>query len=65
MPGYYDDNFGHWEMDSDEDVEFYHEVQRKSVWKTCQGCGQRVKIMPDYAYCDSCASILERGGDLY
>lgn len=61
---YYDDNFGHWDMDSDEDVEFYHEVQRKSVTKKCQGCGRKVKLMPDYAYCDSCATKREQGWDL-
>jgi hypothetical protein len=62
---YYDDNFGEWDMSDEGSVEFYHQVQRASVRKKCKGCGETVKILPDYAYCNSCADILERGGDLY
>lgn len=61
---YYDDNFGHWNIDSEEDIEFYHSVQRESVLKKCEGCGRKVKLRPDYAYCNSCADIRERGGDI-
>jgi len=65
MPTYYDDNFGHWDMDDDpEMVDFYHRVQRESVWKKCQGCGRKVKLRPDYAYCNSCATKIEMGMDL-
>lgn len=65
MPSYYDDNFGHWEdMDDPDNVEFYRKVQRESVTKKCQGCGRKVKIMPDYAYCNSCADKRERGYDI-
>lgn len=66
MPrSYYDDNFGHWDdMDDPDMVEFYHEVQRESVSKKCAGCGRRVKIRPDYAYCNSCADKRERGMEL-
>ena len=65
MPGYYDDNFGWWEdMDDEDAIDFYHRVQAESVWKTCEGCGKRVKLRPDYGICNSCATILERGGDL-
>jgi hypothetical protein len=63
-PTYYDDNFGHWDMESEEDVEFYHRVQEESVFKKCQGCGRRVKLRPDYYICNSCADIAERGGEL-
>ena len=63
---YYDDNFGWWdEMDDPDNVEFYHQVQRENVEKVCQGCGCTVRLRPDYIYCNSCADILERGGDLY
>jgi hypothetical protein len=31
MPTYHDDNFGCYEIDSEEDLEFYHQVQRESV----------------------------------
>lgn len=65
---YYDDNFGHWEdmdgPDGDDNREFYRDVQRRSVRKKCKGCGRMVKILPDYAYCNSCADKIEKGYDL-
>ena len=48
----------------EDDIEFYFDVQRQSVEQRCKGCGQMVKIMPQYAYCDSCATKLEHGMDL-
>jgi rRNA maturation endonuclease Nob1 len=63
-PIYHDDNFGVWNIDSDDDVAFYHQVQRESRMKTCKGCGRRVRLRPDYAICNSCAERLENGGDL-
>ena len=42
MPGYYDDNYGWYEIESEEDIEFYHAMQRKSVKKECMGCGRKV-----------------------
>jgi rRNA maturation endonuclease Nob1 len=64
MASYYDDNYGWYEIDSDEDIDFYHQTQAQSVTKHCQGCGRLVKIRPDYAYCNSCAAKIERGMDL-
>jgi hypothetical protein len=65
MPrSYYDDNFGFYDIQDEDDIAFYHEMQRISVRKKCQGCGRMVKIKPDYAYCNSCATRLEQGGDL-
>jgi hypothetical protein len=58
---FYDDNFGRYEIDGEDDVEFYNEMQRLSVRKKCQGCGRMVKIKRDYAYCNSCAEKRERG----
>lgn len=58
---FYDDNFGHWNMDDDDDLEFYNQVQRQSVSKKCEGCGRTVRILPHYAYCNSCADKIERG----
>ena len=58
---YYDDNFGHYNIESDEDVAFYHQMQRLSVLKKCQGCGQMVRIKRDYAFCNSCADYIENG----
>lgn len=61
----YDDNFGHWHDTDDADTRaFYRQVQRTNVRKTCRGCGRKVNIQPQYAYCNGCADILERGGDL-
>lgn len=61
---YYDDNFGTYEIQDEEDIEFYRQTQKQSVWKKCQGCGRRVHIKPDYGYCNSCAEKLERGLDV-
>jgi hypothetical protein len=60
---YYDDNFGHYEINDESDVEFYHQVQKESRRKKCQGCGQMVRLRPDYAYCNACADRAERGGE--
>jgi hypothetical protein len=64
MPTFYDDNFGHWEIQDQDDVDFYFAVQRESKEKTCQGCGRIVRLRPDYAYCNSCADKIEMGADL-
>jgi hypothetical protein len=64
MPTYYDDNFGHYEIEGPEDVEFYFSVQARSTEKTCDGCGQRVKLMPQYGYCNACATKREQGWDI-
>jgi len=65
MTSYYDDNFGHWEDMNDPDmVDFYYQVQRESVTKICIGCGRKVRLRPDYVYCNSCANKLERGFDI-
>lgn len=65
MTEYFDDNFGRWDDMNDPDmVEFYHQVQEESVEKECQGCHRKVKIRPQYAYCNSCADKIERGMDI-
>ena len=62
---YYDDNFGEWEdMDEEDNIRFYQECQERSVEKRCAGCGRLVKILPHYAYCDSCATKREQGWDI-
>lgn len=63
MP-YYDDNFGFYEIESQDDIDFYHRVQKESVTKKCLGCKRRVKLRPDYAYCNSCADKREKGYDI-
>lgn len=64
MASYYDDNYGWYEIESPEDVEFYHQTQRESVRKKCKGCGRIVKIKREYAYCNSCADKIEKGYDI-
>jgi uncharacterized OB-fold protein len=62
---FYDDNYGWWEgMDNPDMVEFFERTQQESVEKRCKGCGRMVFIRPNYDICNSCATVLERGGDL-
>jgi rRNA maturation endonuclease Nob1 len=63
-PTYYDDNYGHYDIESDDDVEFYHKMQARSIQKKCSGCGRMVKIKKEYAYCNRCADKIERGEDV-
>ena len=60
-----DDNFGVYSIEDEDGLNFYHEVQRESVWKNCNACNRRVKLRPDYGICNACAETLERGGDPY
>ncbi len=63
-PQFYDENFGHWDdMDDPDTVRFYKQVQRESVMKNCRICNRRVKLRPEYDICNTCADILEHGGD--
>jgi hypothetical protein len=64
MSAYYDDNFGHWnDMDQEENLAFYRQVQKTNVWKVCSCCGRKVKIQPHYDKCNSCADKIEKGLD--
>ena len=65
MSTYYDDNFGQYDIRDEEDIEFYFKIQKTNVEKECNRCGRLVMIQPHYAICNSCADILERGGDCY
>ena len=60
---YCDDNFGCRELETEEDVEWYHQVQSESVWKKCDRCGRRVKLRKSYGTCNNCMEMLERGLD--
>ena len=61
MASYYDDNFGHWEINDEEDVEFYHKMQQESELKTCADCERKVFISYRYSICNTCADRRERG----
>jgi rRNA maturation endonuclease Nob1 len=63
MASYYDDNYGWYDIQDEEDIAFYHRTQAQSVEKKCQGCGRTVRIKPEYGYCNSCADKIERGID--
>lgn len=58
---YYDDNFGVYDIESEEDIEFYHQMQKMSVEKICVDCGKTVRIKYDYEVCNSCAERREQG----
>ena len=60
-----DDNFGTYDIEDEDDLDFYRQMQDESVWKTCTACKRRVKLRPSYGMCNGCAEILERGGDPY
>jgi len=64
MNRYYDDNYGWYDIQDQDDVDFYFEMQRKSVWKRCEGCQRRVKLHPDYSICHECATKREQGWDI-
>jgi len=61
---YVDDNFGTYEMEDQDDCDFYFQVQAESVEKECLGCERKVMLRPDYAYCNSCATKREQGWDI-
>lgn len=63
MTTYYDDNFGHYDIQSQDDIEFYMKVQKESVWKKCSRCKRKVKLRPEYSICNSCAEKIEKGMD--
>ena len=63
MSGFYDDNFGDWDMEDEGSLEFYRQVQNESVEKTCSICGNTVRLRPQYDKCNTCMDRMERGGD--
>ncbi len=64
MITYYDDNFGHWDIEDEDDMEHYRRMQETNVEKECAGCHRMVMLQPQYGYCDSCATKIEQGWDI-
>ena len=64
MSSYYDDNFGWYNIEDEDDVSFYHKMQAESVLKICNGCGRTVKLRRQYGYCNSCANAMDLGLDI-
>ena len=61
MTGYYDDNYGWYEIDCEEDIDYYFYVQANAKEKTCAICKRKVMLMPHYNKCDSCMRKIEGG----
>ncbi len=61
MAAAYDDNFGFWDIDCEEEKAFFEHVQRQSVEKTCDRCDRPVRLMPSKTLCASCLIALECG----
>ena len=57
----YEDNFGFWDVGEQEEQAFFDHVQRESLPKTCDRCGQRVRLLPSKMLCASCVTALECG----
>ena len=60
MATYYDDNFGHYNIESEEDIEFYHEVQKDSFRTICRQCDGVFMLKRGYNLCNGCADANER-----
>ena len=67
MSDAYNDCFGSYEPEPDDDLEeremFRHHVNENAVEKICVGCGRKVKLLPHYDVCDGCADLREQGAD--
>ena len=61
MAAVYEDNFGFWDIDGQEEQAFFEDVRRQSVQKTCERCDRRVRLMPSKTLCASCLTALECG----
>jgi hypothetical protein len=57
----YDDNFGFWNIDGQEEQAFFDYVQGQSVQKICVRCQHRVRLTPPKTLCASCVTALECG----
>jgi hypothetical protein len=60
-PAVYEDNFGFWDIDGQEEQAFFEYVQRQSVKKTCDRCERPARLMPSKTLCASCVTALECG----
>ena len=57
----YEDNFGFWEIDCQEESAFFAHVQSQSVRASCQRCRRPVRLMSTKTICAACVSALECG----
>jgi hypothetical protein len=61
MAAEYEDNFGFWCIDGQEERAFFEHVQRQSIGAICTRCRRRVRLMPQRTLCAACAYALEYG----
>jgi hypothetical protein len=61
MAAVYEDNFGFWDIDGQEEDAFFDYVQRQSVKRICDRCDRPVRLMPSKTLCASCVTALECG----
>jgi hypothetical protein len=61
MAAVYEDNFGFWDIDGQEEQAFFEDVRRQSVQKTCDRCERPVRLIPSKTLCASCVTALECG----
>ncbi len=61
-----DDDFDEPEelYDPEGNVVWSASYEGQFVERTCVGCSEKFRGMPDHGYCNSCADIRERGGML-
>jgi hypothetical protein len=64
MPVLYDDNFGYWQVDDAEELEFFKHVQSQSIGRSCERCRGAVRLMAPKLLCAPCISALECGAPL-
>lgn len=61
MAAVYDDNFGFWHIDEQEEQAFFEYVQSQSTQKTCCRCKSRARLLAHKTLCASCVAALECG----
>lgn len=61
MAAVYEDNFGFWDIDGQEEQAFFEHVLSQSVEKTCERCQRPARLMPAKTLCASCVTALECG----
>ncbi len=64
MAAAYEDNFGFWNIDGQEERAFFEHVQRQSFDRICHRCERPVRLMPSKTLCAPCVSALECGAPI-
>ena len=51
MAAVYEDNFGFWDIDGQEEQAFFEDVRRQSLQKTCARCDRKVRLIASKTLC--------------